>query len=88
MMRKSLKSENNFLYQSHGKKPPSRGAGGLGQSGQAMVEYVLMIVVALSILIVVSSGLKKTVIALWSYYFQKVSAACPTGCQPDPRYKF
>ncbi len=58
----------------------------LNERGQALVEYMLMIAVAFSIVIVFTTTLRSSVLRLWGYYIQQITAACP-GCPPDPRYK-
>jgi Flp pilus assembly pilin Flp len=72
MMRKPLKRSNQFHP---------------GRSGQAMVEYLLMLVVAISLVAVMASSFRKTLTNLWGYYIRQVSAACP-GCQANPSYRF
>ncbi len=53
------------------------------ESGQAVVEYILMLVVALSIVVGISKGMRGSLMGLWKSLTQEVSAACP-GC-PPPR---
>lgn len=74
MMRKSLKHPNPIHHRA-------------GQSGQAMIEYILMLVVAISLVAVMASSFRKTLTNLWGFYIRQISAACP-GCQANPSYRF
>lgn len=78
MMRKTLKSFQADLLNRRGQ---------LGQSGQAMVEYILMIVCALGVVAVMASGFRKGMIGIWGFYVRQTSAACP-GCPANPNYRF
>ncbi len=73
MMRRPLNVRNQFLCHS---------------DGQAMVEYILMILVALSLVVMMGHIFRKTLIGVWGFYTHKISAACPTGCQFNPTYNF
>ncbi len=55
-------------------------------SGQALVEYVLMLLVAVSLVAIMTTAFRKTVIHLWGFYIQQISAACP-GCPVNPKYR-
>lgn len=55
--------------------------------GQALIEYLLMLIVALSLVTVITGFFRKSTIALWGYYTRQISAACP-GCPPNPGYRF
>jgi Flp pilus assembly pilin Flp len=59
----------------------------LGTRGQAMVEYILMTLVALALVALIGTSLRQTVIKLWEFYIQQISAACP-GCKKNSKYKF
>jgi hypothetical protein len=52
-----------------------------------MIEYVLLLLVAISIVGVMATMFRRTLIRLWGYYHNQVSAACP-GCPPHPNYRF
>jgi Flp pilus assembly pilin Flp len=56
------------------------------ERGQAVVEYILMLVLALSVVTVIGLGFRKTLFKLWTLFAQEISAACP-GCPPDPNVK-
>jgi Flp pilus assembly pilin Flp len=73
IMRKPIKRINYFL--------------GGKESGQAVVEYLLMVVVAISIVAVMGTSFRKTLIGIWGFYIRQISAACP-GCTPNPGYRF
>ena len=57
------------------------------EDGQAVVEYVLMVVFALGLVALIATGFRKTILKLWIFYIRQVSAACP-GCPPDPTYRY
>ena len=54
--------------------------------GQAVIEYLLMMVVSLSLVGILATGFRKALIPLWGYYIKHISAACPS-CPVDPRYR-
>jgi uncharacterized membrane protein len=63
---------------------PSRSNDG----GQALVEYVLMLAVSLSIVAAIGYGFKKGLVKLWSIFHKEISSPCP-ACQPNnPSYRF
>lgn len=51
--------------------------GSLGEDGQAIVEYVLTISVALFMVAVLSRGFRTSVFNLWQMITKDVSAPCP-----------
>jgi Flp pilus assembly pilin Flp len=57
-----------------------------GEEGQAVIEYILMLVVTITIVSIIGIGFRKTLFRLWGKLTQEIAAACP-GCPPDPRYK-
>ena len=59
----------------------------LNSQGQAFGEYILMILVALSLVVVMASGFRKTLVGIWGFYIKQISAACP-GCPVNPNYRF
>ena len=59
----------------------------LAQGGQAIVEYLIMITVAIALVSVFGSGMRNALGRLWSYYTQSVSAGCPTGCPSETKYR-
>jgi Flp pilus assembly pilin Flp len=58
------------------------------EEGQALVEYLLMIVIAISLMGGIAAGLRKGVIGVWGFYTRSVTAACPSGCPANPKYTF
>lgn len=77
MMRKTLKSFWPNLFSPLGSD----------QNGQALVEYILMIVCALVLVGVMATGFRKGMIGIWGFYTRQITAACP-GCPSNPSYKF
>ncbi len=55
--------------------------------GQAIVEYLIMITLALALVTSFNSSIRKSLAGLWTFYTQSVSAACPTGCPAETRYR-
>jgi Flp pilus assembly pilin Flp len=54
------------------------------EQGQAVVEYVLMLVIALGVVTSISVGFKKSLLSVWQVFAQEVSAPCPGDCTPNP----
>jgi len=54
------------------------------KSGQAIVEYVLMLLIAISLVAVINSSFKRSLKSIWRFYLKQVTPGCP-GCAPDPR---
>jgi Flp pilus assembly pilin Flp len=52
------------------------------ESGQALIEYVLLIALTISLVTIMATGLRKSVFTLWTFYTQAIAAPCP-GC-PAP----
>ena len=52
------------------------------EGGQAVVEYVLATMVALSVVSIISISFRRSIFALWNVFSRDISAACP-GCPPD-----
>lgn len=57
-------------------------------SGQAMVEYLVMLTVAVTLVASVGSSFRNALFGIWGFYTRSISAACPTGCPPNPAYQF
>lgn len=56
--------------------------------GQALVEYLLMILLALSVVGILGFSFRKSIRRLWIFYIREVSAPCP-GCAPsNPTYRY
>ncbi len=51
--------------------------------GQAILEYVLMVALAVGVVTMIGVGFRKTVFKLWKGFSRDVAAACP-GCPPNP----
>lgn len=49
--------------------------------GQALIEYVLLIAVTISLVTLMATGLRRSVFKLWSFYTKAIAAPCP-GCPP------
>jgi hypothetical protein len=47
--------------------------------GQALVEYLLMLSVAITLVVIIQQGLKTSVFHLWKSFTCDIVAACP-GC--------
>jgi Flp pilus assembly pilin Flp len=52
------------------------------EEGQALIEYVLLIAITISLVTLMATGLRKSVFGLWGFYTRAVAAPCP-GC-PGP----
>jgi|GEM_PF-695941 len=63
----------------------SRHAG--NRSGQAILEYVLMLLIAVAGVAILSRGLKSSLLSIWGYMAQQISAPCP-GCKAPENVKF
>ncbi|MGZ3689836.1 MAG: hypothetical protein ACXWPM_06270 [Bdellovibrionota bacterium] len=53
-----------------------------GERGQAVVEYVLLLFVMLTLVLVMKKGFKSIVFAMWKDVTRNVAAACP-GCSTN-----
>ncbi len=56
------------------------------QSGQAIVEYLLMLVMSIMIVSIIGISFRKSVMALWYAWTKDITAACP-GCPGDPQIR-
>lgn len=52
-------------------------------SGQAIVEYILMVAVVVAIIGVLSVGLRGVLVKVWGKMARDIAAPC-AGCQPPP----
>ena len=57
------------------------------EEGQAVVEYVLMLITAISVVALMGAGLRRSLFTVWEFFAKQISAACP-GCPPDPSVRF
>jgi Flp pilus assembly pilin Flp len=53
------------------------------ESGQAVVEYLLMLAVIVAIVGAVGIGFRKILVKLWEKMARDIAAPCP-GCPPPP----
>lgn len=53
------------------------------EGGQAIVEYMLMLTVAIGAVTIIAVGFRRSIFKLWTTLAKEISAACP-GCPPDP----
>lgn len=49
--------------------------------GQAVLEYLLMLAVTVSVLGVLASGMRRVLVELWEKMARQIAAPCP-GCTP------
>jgi Flp pilus assembly pilin Flp len=56
------------------------------ESGQAIVEYVLALSIALTIVTILATTLRRSLFKLWEGFAREISAACP-DCPPDPKIR-
>jgi Flp pilus assembly pilin Flp len=56
------------------------------EGGQAVVEYILMLIMAVSLVALIAKGFRTTLFKLWTLFAQEISAGCP-GCTPDPKIR-
>jgi Flp pilus assembly pilin Flp len=51
-------------------------------NGQAIVEYALMLSVAVGLVGLIAVGFRSSIIGLWKSFARDITSACPTGCPP------
>jgi hypothetical protein len=56
------------------------------ESGQAIVEYILMVMVALSFVAIIGIAFRKSVVGMWGYYIYETTSAAP-GAPSDYKLK-
>ena len=56
------------------------------EEGQAVVEYVLGITTAVMIVAIVSLGIKRSLLNLWSVMTKQIATPCPT-CRSSQNFK-
>ena len=56
------------------------------QEGQAIVEYILGLVITVGVVSAVVIGIKRPLFSLWETFAKEISAACP-GCPPEPKVR-
>jgi hypothetical protein len=47
------------------------------QTGQALVEYILMLSFAITLVILIQTGLRRSTFGLWKSFTCDIAAACP-----------
>ncbi len=52
-------------------------------SGQATVEYILMLLLALSMIALMGGVFRRSLYRIWQTFSREISAACPTDCPAD-----
>jgi hypothetical protein len=57
------------------------------ESGQAVLEYVLMLSMAVGVVILIGVGFRKSIFKVWQGFTRDIAAACP-GCPPNDQAKF
>lgn len=58
------------------------------ESGQVLVEYILMLALFVSVLVAIQTGLRTSIFKkVWVPFAKEISAACPKGCLPDPKIR-
>jgi Flp pilus assembly pilin Flp len=50
------------------------------EEGQAIVEYILMLVVVMSVVTILAVGFRKSIYSIWNLISRDVAAACPKDC--------
>jgi Flp pilus assembly pilin Flp len=56
------------------------------ESGQAIVEYILTLSIAVGIVTIIAKGFRKALFDLWEEMTKQIAAACP-GCPADPHWR-
>ncbi|MFZ9594482.1 MAG: hypothetical protein ACO3A2_00185 [Bdellovibrionia bacterium] len=59
-----------------------------GEQGQALVEYLLMLLVAFSVVGSLSFGFKRILLRIWGVYHKEISSPCPSCPPNNPSYRF
>lgn len=56
------------------------------EKGQAVVEYILMLAVVVSLVVAMGVGFRRGLVQLWEKMAKDISAPCP-GCVPPPEVR-
>jgi hypothetical protein len=56
-------------------------------SGQAILEYVLMLSMAVGVVVIIAVGFRRSIFHLWQGFTRDIASACP-GCPPNDNAKF
>jgi Flp pilus assembly pilin Flp len=54
------------------------------ESGQAVVEYILAVSMAVAVVAVIATRFRKSIFGLWGVMTREISAACPDCSDPNP----
>jgi hypothetical protein len=58
-----------------------------GESGQAVLEYVLMLSMAVGVVVLIAVGFRRSIFHVWKGFTRDVAAACP-ACPANDEAKF
>ncbi len=58
----------------------------VNEDGQAIVEYILTVFLAVVFVGILASGFRASILKLWELIAKEVSSAC-IGCPADPKIK-
>lgn len=56
-------------------------------SGQAIIEYILTLSIAMAVIVILSAGIRRPMSRVWSTLAREIAAACPT-CPKEARIRF
>ena len=56
------------------------------ESGQTLVEFMLTLMVAVSMVVIISLGFKRSLRTFWIKLAREISAPCPK-CEPPPNVR-
>jgi len=57
------------------------------ESGQAILEYVIMLSMAVGVVILIAVGFRRSIFHVWKGFNREIAAACP-GCPPNDQANF
>ena len=55
--------------------------------GQALVEYLLLMTVAIGVASAFGNSIRGAILGFWTYITRSVTAGCPTGCPTRSGYR-
>ena len=55
------------------------------ESGQAIIEFMLLLLVTVGIMATLKTSLKNLTVKFWTFLAKRISAPCP-GCRSDPEF--
>lgn len=56
------------------------------ESGQAFLDYIMTLVVVVSMISLIATGFRRSLFAVWQTITREVAAPCP-GCPTDEDYR-